>query len=149
MSNPFELLNIKPSLFIDENELTEHYLQAQSTCHPDRFINKSPTEKQAAEQVSAKVNEAYQNLKTPMNRVRCFMEHHNYSINHEELTLTDPALLEETLTWQTIPTEELSQIWGDFCRQLCDSINLKDEAEYLYTKLCFLNRALERSKHAY
>ncbi len=61
MENPFSVLQIEPSL--DLKDLDQYYLSLQSKVHPDLYHNL--LEKEAAEKLCAKINQAYLSLKDP------------------------------------------------------------------------------------
>lgn len=68
--NHFELLGIAPRFRIDPAALDEAYRALQTQVHPDRFAGGSESQRRMALQASARVNEAYQALKDPVQRAQ-------------------------------------------------------------------------------
>ncbi len=68
--NYFSLFNLPSDFTLDSAALEAAYFAAQRQYHPDRFVNKSSSEKRSAEQKSADINEAYNALKNPLKRAQ-------------------------------------------------------------------------------
>ncbi|MHB0991550.1 MAG: Fe-S protein assembly co-chaperone HscB [Burkholderiales bacterium] len=66
--NHFELFGLPVAFELDSAELETAYRSLQGQVHPDKFAHLSDAEKRASMQWSSRVNEAYQTLKTPLNR---------------------------------------------------------------------------------
>ena len=102
--NYFELLNIEKAFEIDMAELEAAYFRAQRETHPDRFVGKSDSERQAALQRSVDVNEAYHTLKTPLRRAQYILSLHGVIIGTDKDTVKpSQALLMEALELREEP----------------------------------------------
>ena len=66
--NHFELFGLPLTFALDSAELESAYRNLQGQVHPDKFAHLSDAEKRASMQWSSRVNEAYQALRTPLNR---------------------------------------------------------------------------------
>jgi molecular chaperone HscB len=64
----FALLGLPPRFRVDAAELDRTYRALQSAIHPDRHAAASDADRRLALQASARVNEAYETLKTPAAR---------------------------------------------------------------------------------
>ena len=69
-SNFFELFNLPIGFEIDTQDLAERYRSLQAAVHPDKFASSSDLERRIAIQQSARINEAFQTLKNPLQRAR-------------------------------------------------------------------------------
>ncbi|NGZ27540.1 MAG: Fe-S protein assembly co-chaperone HscB [Magnetococcales bacterium] len=64
----FAVLGVPAGFEVDRNKLEEGYRQAQQAFHPDRFVNRSATEKRFSAEHVTRINEAYQTLRDAMLR---------------------------------------------------------------------------------
>ncbi|XP_059052010.1 iron-sulfur cluster co-chaperone protein HscB [Achroia grisella] len=67
-SNYFNVMGVKETYDLDENELAKKYKDLQKYLHPDKFANKNKQELEVSEKYSSLVNEAYKTLLEPMSR---------------------------------------------------------------------------------
>ncbi|KAM3963865.1 iron-sulfur cluster co-chaperone protein HscB-like protein, mitochondrial [Aphomia sociella] len=67
-SNYFNIMGVKETYDLDENELANKYKDLQKYLHPDKFANKNKQELEVSEKYSSLVNEAYRTLLEPMAR---------------------------------------------------------------------------------
>lgn len=74
MKNYFELFDIPVSFIVDLNELGTRYRQLQQRVHPDKFVTSSAQERRLSIQYAARVNDAYQVLKSPLTRAQYLFE---------------------------------------------------------------------------
>lgn len=74
--SPFEILNLKESLLIDENELRSHFYELSKKLHPDRFASEPHPAPQYALRWTTALNRAYQTLKSREERTRYLIEKH-------------------------------------------------------------------------
>ncbi|KAL6074497.1 Co-chaperone Hsc20 [Balamuthia mandrillaris] len=95
--NYFELLGIKHSFEVDLNQLEKHYWALQRKLHPDKFHQKSETEKAFSEGVSSEINEAYRTLKNPNKRLKYMLSLAGAPLDESSGTITDPELLMEVM----------------------------------------------------
>jgi len=59
----FDVLNLKESLLVDENDLRNHFYELSKKLHPDRFVNEPHPAPQYALRWTTALNRAYQTLK--------------------------------------------------------------------------------------
>ncbi|BCE03220.1 Fe-S protein assembly co-chaperone HscB [Marinicellulosiphila megalodicopiae] len=69
-SNYFELFELTEGFEIDINELNARFRFLQKAVHPDQHAMGTSKEQLLAQQLSAKTNDGYQTLKTPLLRYR-------------------------------------------------------------------------------
>lgn len=67
-SDYFALFGLEPRFSVDLSLLGSRYLALQAQVHPDRFAQADAAERRISMQCAARVNEAYQTLKTPLAR---------------------------------------------------------------------------------
>jgi molecular chaperone HscB len=70
----FQLLGIPARFQIEAALLDEHYRALQSQVHPDKFAHLTEAEQRLAMQWATRVNEAYQTLRSPLNRGRYLLK---------------------------------------------------------------------------
>jgi molecular chaperone HscB len=66
--NHFEIFGIPAGFDVDIAALDERYRELQREVHPDRFARASQAEQRVSMQLATRVNEAYQTLKSPLER---------------------------------------------------------------------------------
>lgn len=71
--NPFELLGIEPTFEVDLGALDTAYFSRQALAHPDRFIDHSGPEREAATAYAASLNQAYEVIKNPVSRAKALL----------------------------------------------------------------------------
>ena len=95
--NFFELFGLPVSFEVDTQQLSERYRDLQRAVHPDKFANASDRERRMAVEKAAQINEAFQTLKTPMNRARYMLELRGVDFDTERDTHLDPMFLMEQM----------------------------------------------------
>lgn len=98
--NHFELFDLTPHFELDNTVLESAYRQLQSQVHPDKFAHLSEAEKRASMQWSTRVNEAYQTLKSPLNRAAYLLQLHGINALSETNTQLAPAFLMQQIEWR-------------------------------------------------
>lgn len=91
--NHFALFGIPVSFEIDLQVLSDRYRELQRSVHPDRFANAPDRERRLAVEKAAQINDAYQTLKTPLNRARYMLELQGVNFDSEHDTHFDPGFL--------------------------------------------------------
>ena len=94
MSDPFALLRLEPTFFLDSKVLEKAYFEAQRKAHPDQFAQASPEVKAQAASHSTAINQAYLLLKDPLKRATILLE----QAGVEPLS-SDPAFLAQVMEW--------------------------------------------------
>lgn len=162
--NDFELFGLTPGFAIDEAALKQRYHTLQQTVHPDRFAGGSDQERRLAVQLTARVNEAYQTLKSPLARLRYLLQLAGEDLSAETAAL-DAAFLGEQIELR----EQLADIRASsdaraglaaFAADLEQRIATLtkeaaaayqggelQQAKVLYNKLQFLYRLSEEAAH--
>ena len=95
--NFFELFGLPVSFELDSQQLSERYRDLQRAVHPDKFANASDRERRLAVEKAAQINEAFQTLKSPMNRARYMLELRGVDFDSERDTHLDPMFLMEQM----------------------------------------------------
>jgi len=72
--NYFELFGLPPAFALSRESLERAYRDIQAEIHPDRFAHAGEAEQRLAMQWTARVNEAYQTLRQPLERARYLLE---------------------------------------------------------------------------
>lgn len=156
--NDFEVFELPPSFDLDEDNLAQRYHALQSAVHPDRFATGSDVERRIAVQLTARINEAYQILLSPLSRIRCLLEIAGVDISAETASM-DMAFLEQQIELREQLSEIIdlqglrvfTQLLLGYIADVTDESRVQYQAgEYaalhgLYNKLQFLYRLREEA----
>jgi len=82
--NPFVVLGVPPTMDLNADELERRYLELSRQTHPDRNRSESQQQQIAVLARSAKLNDAYRQLRDPWSRAKTL------------LSLRRPGILEST-----------------------------------------------------
>jgi molecular chaperone HscB len=96
MTDHFQRLGLPRRLPLHLPDLESAYLGASRTAHPDYFAGASTEEQDAAEQLSAQINEAYAVLKDPFRRAEHLLMLHG-GPTASEVKDIPPAFLMEMM----------------------------------------------------
>ena len=91
LKNFFEMLNQPQTFAVDSLSLENAYQTLMARFHPDRFVNAPIVEKRVAEQVSVRINEAYQTIKNDLSRAQYLCSLKGFNV-HERRPMP-PAVL--------------------------------------------------------
>lgn len=82
----FLLFDMKQQYELDVHALNQHYFNAQRAFHPDRHASFMQEEKTQLAQIAARINDAYQTLKTPLRRAEYILSLRGIIVNKENAT---------------------------------------------------------------
>ena len=102
----FTLFGLSAHYQIDIQALASRYQDLQRQYHPDKFASGTQAEQLAALQQSATINQAWQTLRSPLNRAEYLLSLHGFDLASEQHTVRDTAFLMEQLELR----EELDEI---------------------------------------
>jgi molecular chaperone HscB len=91
--DPFSLLGLEKTYFLEARDLEKAYFEAQKKTHPDQFAQASLEIRQEASRQSTAVNQAYLSLKNPLARAE-------YLVGGKQESLPDPDFLEKIMVWK-------------------------------------------------
>ena len=97
LKNFFEMLNQPQTFAVDSLSLENAYQTLMARFHPDRFVNAPIVEKRVAEQVSVRINEAYQTIKNDLSRAQYLCSLKGFNV-HERRPMP-PAVLIKQMEW--------------------------------------------------
>ncbi|MEP7206468.1 MAG: Fe-S protein assembly co-chaperone HscB [Casimicrobiaceae bacterium] len=95
--NHFELFGVPARFSVDEPALERAYRALQSQVHPDRHAGSDDANQRLAAQASARVNEAYDALKSPVLRAEHLLGLHGIDAGGERDTALPMDFLERQL----------------------------------------------------
>ena len=98
--NHYELFNLPVAFSIDGATLDRAYREVQREVHPDRFTIASDAEKRLAAQWATRANEAYQTLKSPLNRGRYLLMINGIDTEEESNTAMPVDFLMQQMEWR-------------------------------------------------
>ena len=154
----FSLFDLPRIFRIDSALLDKRYREIQAQVHPDRYANASDLERRLSLQWATRVNEAYQSLKTPLQRAQYLLKQVGHDIVNN--TAMPPEFLIEQLEWREVVAEaraareqgELEQLYHRVkqgmkkrCEELAELID--DQHDYVLAsdrvrRLMFLEKLL-------
>ncbi len=102
----FELFELPRCFHVDQALLAERYRTLQAQVHPDKHASGGDQERLQAMQQSARANDAYQCLKSPLLRAAYLLELSGHGRDFDTQTISDANFL----MLQMDLREELSQI---------------------------------------
>ena len=94
-SDHFSLFGFPRKLWLEMSALERNFLQLSWKLHPDRFMNASASEQEAALRRSSELNDAYRVLRDPVARVEYLLELEGMRKEGEHKQQAPPELLEE------------------------------------------------------
>jgi molecular chaperone HscB len=103
--NHFDLFRLPISFQMDSAALDAAYRDVQREVHPDKFTTASDAEKRLAAQWATRANEAYQTLKSPLNRGRYFLKIHGIETEEESNTAMPLDFLMQQMEWREAVVE--------------------------------------------
>jgi molecular chaperone HscB len=98
--NHFELFNLPARYDIDRTALDQTYRKLQGEVHPDRYATATSAERLRSAQMATLVNEAYQTLKSPVDRARYLLHLHGIDTQEETNTAMPADFLMQQLEWR-------------------------------------------------
>lgn len=109
VQNFFELFEFPVSFDVALDELDKRYLQLQQQMHPDKFVKSTAEERRLSMQHAARINDAYQVLKSPLKRAQYLLELNGVSVNDTDTVMDHGFLMEQMElreTLENIPQSE-------------------------------------------
>ena len=103
--NHFDIFGLPVAFDIDTASLAERYRELQRVVHPDRFANASDRERREAVQQAANINEAFQTLKSPLQRARYILQLKGIRFDDEKDTSYDAVFLMEQIELRELLAE--------------------------------------------
>lgn len=99
--NYFELFQLPVSFQIDPADLAARHRAVIARVHPDQFANKSAVEQRMALQWATFANEAFDTLKSPVNRAQYLLQLHAPELTEQEARVPlPPAFLMQQMEWR-------------------------------------------------
>jgi molecular chaperone HscB len=95
----FSLFDLPLNFQIDTTSLEQSYRNLQSQVHPDKFTHLSDAERRLSMQWATRVNEAYQTLRSPLNRARYLLSLHGVDTQEESNTAMPVDFLMQQMEW--------------------------------------------------
>ena len=104
-SNDFELFGLIQKFSQDLQAIDARWKELQREAHPDKFVGQGASAQRVAMQWSVRINEAYQRLKSPLNRAAYLCELNDSPVNAEKNTAMSASFLMQQIEWR----EELDE----------------------------------------
>jgi molecular chaperone HscB len=104
----FTLLGLPQRFAQDRSLIDTRWRELQSQVHPDRFAAEGAASQRIAMQWAVRVNEAYQRMRSPLNRAAYLCELKGAPINAENNTAMPPGFLVQQMEWREALDEATS-----------------------------------------
>jgi molecular chaperone HscB len=98
--NHFELFGLPARFAVDAAALEARYHELQREVHPDRFAAAPDAERRVSMQLATRVNEAYQTLKSPLERAVYILQLRGVDPKFETNTAMPSEFLMEQISWR-------------------------------------------------
>src|SRR5688500_15081873 len=125
--NPFALLGVESRFDLDLSALEKTHRELSRALHPDKFAQANASERRAALEKAAAVNEAWRTLRDPIKRAEALFRMHGIAVREDNEPKSTPAFLMEVLEMR----EELAEARGkrnlEKVRKLGESMRKKLE----------------------
>jgi molecular chaperone HscB len=95
--NPFETLGTPARFDLDLAALEKTHRELSRALHPDRFANAGASERRAALEKAASVNEAFRTLRDPIRRAEALFRAAGLAVGEESEPKPSPSFLMEML----------------------------------------------------
>ena len=163
----FSLFNLPRRFQIDGIALEQAYRDLQAQVHPDKFAHKPEADRRLSMQWTTRVNEAYQTLRSPINRARYLLSLHGVDTQEESNTAMPVEFLMQQMEWrealeEAVQAREIDELEGLEQRMQHDVRRLHDQlaadlddrhdfaaASGIVRKLKFLEKLAEEIHAAY
>ena len=138
-SNDFELFGLIQKFSQDLPAIDARWKELQREAHPDKFAGQGASAQRVAMQWSVRINEAYQRLKSPLNRAAYLCELNDSPVNAEKNTAMSASFLMQQIEWR----EEL-----DEAETIEDTQQIALNArEYRHRKLLKIEHAIDAQQN--
>jgi molecular chaperone HscB len=98
--NHFALFSLPAQFALDQRSIDSNYRALLATYHPDRFASESDAVRRMSLQIATQVNEAYQTLKSPINRGRYLLKLAGVDTQEESNTAMPIDFLMNQMEWR-------------------------------------------------
>ena len=126
--NYFALLGLEDGFDLDTAALSENYRALQRVTHPDRFASASDKERRLSVQQAARINDAYNTLKSPLLRAVYLLSLRGVDVQIESNANMQPAFLMEQMDLREALDEASAAASIDAVIDLLDQIDAKERA---------------------
>jgi len=163
--NHFALFGFAVSFDIELEQLSQRYRDLQRTVHPDKFANASDRERRLAISKAAEINDAFQTLKSPLNRARYILQLRGVDFDLERDTHLDPLFLMEQIELREAlseiksaadPVKALNESMADIAKRqkaiitelgkLLEDESSNQQSKQTVQKLQFLNKLQQEAE---
>jgi len=103
--NPFALLGVESRFDLDLSALEKTHRELSRALHPDRFAQSNASERRAALEKAAAVNEAWRTLRNPIKRAEALFRMHGIAVGEDNEPKASNAFLMDVLEMR----EELAE----------------------------------------
>ena len=99
-ADDFVLFGLKPQFAQERSAIDAAWKLLQAQAHPDKFASQGASAQRLAMQWSVRINEAYQRLKSPIQRAAYLCGMHGQAINAHSNTAMPSDFLMQQMEWR-------------------------------------------------
>ena len=99
-ADDFALFGLKPQFAQERSAIDAAWKLLQAQAHPDKFASQGASAQRLAMQWSVRINEAYQRLKSPIQRAAYLCGMHGQAINAHSNTAMPSDFLMQQMEWR-------------------------------------------------
>ena len=99
-ANDFELFDLPQCFELNRSELDNRWKKLQRQVHPDQFVSQGAAAQRLAMQWSVRINEAYQRLKSPLQRAAYLCELNGSPVQADDNTSMSSDFLMLQMQWR-------------------------------------------------
>ncbi len=121
----FEVMGLPARFDLDLGELRSRYLHLARDLHPDRLLDRSPADQETVLRNSARLNEAYEVLRDPIQRAEYLLE-----LSGGESAAGDKSVPQSVLIEALSLREELDETRADSDAAVIETLRARVEGRY-------------------
>jgi molecular chaperone HscB len=124
----FSLFDLRATFQIDIAALEQSYRTLQSQVHPDKFAHLSEAERRLSMQWATRVNEAFQTLRSPLNRARYLLSLQGVDTQEESNTAMPIDFLMQQMEWREALADAKQAKKADVLDEIAQQVQLMKRA---------------------
>lgn len=128
----YRFLGLERKLSLDSKDLRDRFYNLSRLLHPDRYLRRTPKERQYSLEATAILNDAYRVLRDHVSRAEYVLKEEGFNIGEQRSENVPPELLEEVFELN-MALEELRSGDSSARPQLCEAharfVAMQDEAD--------------------
>lgn len=126
--DPFALLGVERRFDLDLGALEKTHRELSRALHPDKFASSTASERRAALEKAAAVNEAWRVVRDPIKRAEALFELHGLAVGDDNEPKSTPTFLMDVLEQREELAEARSKRDLARVRELGEAMRVREQA---------------------